>query len=227
MSPSGILQTYPWHLVCTPWSSIHPKNNHHQPNKVLFGHLSSSLQGFQLVDPPDLDLEEDLYQTIKDHLISLYGLTNYQRFETLIDLPMSIDITPSILMSSMLNLYSKGVKPDFVFRGHLFFFPAHLLDLNINDNNALAKQADTLCQSQKSSIIWQPTYHHPHSYTSRTNFHPDISKWTQVPLNFQPRLHFPIPVSASLPPTDPPWPAVGPKLFLSSLGPEVIPGLFN
>ena len=104
------------------------------------------------------DPGEDPYQTIKDHLISLYSLTDYQRIETLINMPLSGDITQSILMSLMLNLYPKGVKPDFVFSGlFLCQMPsnvlAHQLGLEINDTNALAKKSDSLFQSHQYSAI--------------------------------------------------------------------------
>ena len=61
------------------------------------------------------DPGEDHYQQIKDHLIQLYSLSNYQQFEALINLPFTSDTTPSALMSFMLNLYPKKFKPDFVF----------------------------------------------------------------------------------------------------------------
>ena len=98
------------------------------------------------------DPGEDPYQAIKDCQISLYSLNNYQGFKALINLPFLSNTTLSILMSSMLNLYPKGFKQDFVFRG-LFLrrMPtdvcAHLLDLDISDSNALAEKADSLFQS--------------------------------------------------------------------------------
>ena len=55
----------------------------------------------------------------------------------------------------MLILYPNGVKLDFVFPSlFLHRMPldvwAHLLDLNINDTDALAKKADSLFQSHNS-----------------------------------------------------------------------------
>ena len=76
---------------------------------------------------------EDPYLIIKDRLISLYSLTDYKRFETLINLSLSGDITPSILMSSMLNLYLKGVICGLFFCRMPPDVCAHLLDLDIND----------------------------------------------------------------------------------------------
>ena len=63
------------------------------------------------------DPGEEPYQEIKDCLIQLYSLSNYQKFEALINLPFTRDTTPSILMSSMLNLYPKKFKLDLVFIG--------------------------------------------------------------------------------------------------------------
>ena len=58
------------------------------------------------------DLRVNPSQDIKDHLIHLYSLSNYQKFETLINLPFTSDTEPSILMSSILNLYPKNFKSD-------------------------------------------------------------------------------------------------------------------
>ena len=87
----------------------------------------------------------------------------------------------------MLNLYPKGVKPDFVLC-NLFLcrmpldVRVHLLDLNINDNNALAKKAGSLFQSHQFSTenslsdnlhtpihpIWPPQQRTRHNSTSST-----------------------------------------------------------
>ena len=61
------------------------------------------------------DLGEDPYQEIKDCLIHLYSLSNFQKFETLINLSCTSDTAPSVLMSSMLNLYPKKFTQDFIF----------------------------------------------------------------------------------------------------------------
>ena len=63
------------------------------------------------------DPGDNPYQDIKDCLIHLYSLSNYQKFETFINLPFTSDTIPSVLMSSMLNLYPKKFKPDFIFSG--------------------------------------------------------------------------------------------------------------
>ena len=65
---------------------------------------------------------------------------------------------PSILMSSMLNLYPKKYKPDLVFMD-LFLrrmpetIHDHLLALDIQDADALAKKADALFQRKQSSSV--------------------------------------------------------------------------
>ena len=67
-------------------------------------------------------------------------------------------MTPSILMNSILNLFPKKYKPEFVFLG--FFLPRmpqtvcdYLLALDIKDPDALSKKADALFQSQQSSSV--------------------------------------------------------------------------
>ena len=105
------------------------------------------------------DPGEDTYQDIKDRLIHLYSLSNHQKFETLINLPFPIDTMPSVLMSSMLNLYPKKLKLEFVFIGLFFsrlpqFILDHLLALDLDENtDALAKKADQLFQSHQASSL--------------------------------------------------------------------------
>ena len=60
---------------------------------------------------------KDPYQDIKDCLIDLYSLSNYQKFEALINLPFTRDTMPSILMNAMLNLYPKKFKTVLIFIG--------------------------------------------------------------------------------------------------------------
>ena len=91
---------------------------------------------------------DDPYQDIKDCLIHLYSISNYQKFEALINLPFTSNTMPSILMSSMLNLYPKKFKPDFVLIG-LFLrqlpesIQDHLLALDLDENcDGLPKKAE-------------------------------------------------------------------------------------
>ena len=105
------------------------------------------------------DPGDDPYQEIKDRLIHLYNLSNYQKFEALINLPFTSDTPPSVFMSSMLNLYPMKFKPDFVFIG-LFLrrlpqsIHDHLLALDLDeDPDRLAKKADQLFQSHQASYL--------------------------------------------------------------------------
>ena len=105
------------------------------------------------------DPGEDPYQEIKDCLIHLYSLSNYQKFKALINLSFTSDTTPSVLMSSMLSLYPKKFKPDFVFIGlFLSRLPQsildHLLALDLDqDPDRLAKKADQLFQSHQAPSL--------------------------------------------------------------------------
>ena len=101
------------------------------------------------------DPGEDPYQDIKDPLIHLYSLSNYQKFEALINLPFTRDTTPSVFISSMLNLYPKKFKPDFLFIGlFLCQLPQSIWDhLLALVPDALAKKADQLFQSHQSSSL--------------------------------------------------------------------------
>ena len=51
------------------------------------------------------------------HLITLYKLNDYQRFEALVSLPLSGDQKPSHLMNRMLALLPDDNKPDSILRG--------------------------------------------------------------------------------------------------------------
>ena len=76
------------------------------------------------------DPGEDSYQEIKDFLIQLSSLSNYKKFEALINLPFTSDTKPTVHMSSMLNLYLKKFKLD-------------LLALDLDKNpDALARKAN-------------------------------------------------------------------------------------
>ena len=109
------------------------------------------------------DAGDDPYREIKDCLIHLYNISNYQKFEALINLPFISDTPPSVLMSSMLNLYPKKFKLDFVFIS-LFLrrlpqsIRDHLLALDLDkDPDRFAKKADQLFQSHQASslnLIW-------------------------------------------------------------------------
>ena len=73
------------------------------------------------------DLGEDPYQEIKDCLIHLYSLSNYQKCETLINLPFTSDTTPLHPHQLHAKLVPQEVQTGFCF--HWFipppFTPVH------------------------------------------------------------------------------------------------------
>ena len=98
----------------------------------------------------------DPYKVLRDRLIRLYMLNDYQRFESLVSLTLSGDQKPSHLMNRMLALYPDDHKPDFVLRG-LFLrrlpmdVRSHLLREKVDDPIEMALKADELHQSRVSS----------------------------------------------------------------------------
>ena len=97
----------------------------------------------------------DPYGVLRERLITLYTLNDYQRFEALVSLPLSGDQKPSHLMNRMLALLPDDYKPDFILRG-LFLrrlpidVRSHLLREKVDDPRALALKADKLYQSRVS-----------------------------------------------------------------------------
>ena len=59
----------------------------------------------------------DPYKVLREHLITLYMLNNYQCFEALVSLPLSGDQKPSHLMNRMFVLLPHKYKPDFISKG--------------------------------------------------------------------------------------------------------------
>ena len=100
----------------------------------------------------------DPYEVLRERLITLYSLNDYQRFEALVSLPLTGDQKPSHLMNRMLALLPDDHKPDFILRG-LFLrrlpieVRSHLLQEKISDPRALALKADELFQSRVSSPV--------------------------------------------------------------------------
>ena len=72
----------------------------------------------------------DPYNSIKTWLISIFVLSNYQKAETLINLPVMGDQKPTVLMDKMLHLMPYGHDPCFLFLQHL---PPDLQVLLMND----------------------------------------------------------------------------------------------
>ena len=97
----------------------------------------------------------DPYEVLRDRLVRLYTLNDYQRFEALVSLTLSGDQKPSHLMNRMLALLPDNYKPDFILRG-LFLrrlpidVRSHLLCEKVDDPRALALKADELYQSRVS-----------------------------------------------------------------------------
>ena len=59
----------------------------------------------------------ETYKVLKAQLVKTYGLNDYQRFKSLISLPLSGDQKPSHLMNRMIALLPEDFKPGFIFRG--------------------------------------------------------------------------------------------------------------
>ena len=97
----------------------------------------------------------DPCEVLHEHLIMLYTLNDYQRFEALVFLLLSGDQKPSHLMNRMLDLLPDDFKLDFILRGlFLRCIPidvwSHLLCKKVLDPRALALKADELYQSRVS-----------------------------------------------------------------------------
>ena len=127
-------------------------------SKTKFYHAVAALpqdvagQVLDLIRSPPKD---DPYQVLRDRLVRLYTLNEYQRFESLVSLTLSGDQKPSHLMNRMLALIPDDYKPDFILRG-LFLrrlpidVRSHLLREKVDDPRALALKADELYQSRVS-----------------------------------------------------------------------------
>ena len=57
------------------------------------------------------------FEALKNRLLKLFALDNYQRYEAISNLPLSGDMKPSKLMSNMLALLPVDHKPCFFLRG--------------------------------------------------------------------------------------------------------------
>ena len=78
------------------------------------------------------------YEVLRECLITLYMLNDYQCFEALVSLPPSGDQKPSHLMNRMLALLPDDYKPDFILRGLflrrlLINIRSHLLHEKVSD----------------------------------------------------------------------------------------------
>ena len=89
------------------------------------------------------------YEVLKAQFVKTYALNDYQRFESRVSLPLSVDQKPSHLMNRMLALLLEDYKPGFILRGlFLRWLPAdvhaHLLQEDISDPCALSSELKTL-----------------------------------------------------------------------------------
>ena len=96
------------------------------------------------------------YEALKKRLLRLFALDDFQRYEAISSLPLSGDMKPSKLMSSMLALLPVGHEPCFFLQGaFLKRLPAdvhaHLLRDDFSDLISLALKADKIYQSRVAS----------------------------------------------------------------------------
>ena len=127
-------------------------------SKMKFYHAVAVLP--QEVPSKILDLicaspAKDPYGVLRECLITLYTLNDYQHFEAVVSLPLSGDQKTSHLMNRMLALLPDDYKPDIILRGFILRrLPidvlSHLLREKVSDPQALALKADKLYQSRVS-----------------------------------------------------------------------------
>ena len=96
------------------------------------------------------------YEALKNRLLKLFALDDYQRYEAISNLPLSGDMKPSRLMSNMLALLPAGHEPCFFLKGaFLKRLPAdiraHLIRDDFSDPIAFALKADEIYQSRVAS----------------------------------------------------------------------------
>ena len=110
----------------------------------------------QVLDLIKSPLSSNPYKALKNRLLKLFALDDYQRYEAISNLPLSGDMKPSKLMSNMLALLPVGHKPCFFLRGaFLKRLPANvqapILRDDFSDPISLALKADKIYQSRVSS----------------------------------------------------------------------------
>jgi len=96
------------------------------------------------------------YEALKNRLLKLFALDDYQRYEAISNLPLSGDMKPSRLMSNMLALLPAGHEPCFFLKGaFLKRLPAdigaHLIRDDFSDPISFALKADEIYQSRVAS----------------------------------------------------------------------------
>ena len=117
-----------------------------------FAYVVSNLTQEVAVRIPDLIASppRDPYNSIKARLISMFVLSDYQKAETLVNLPSMGDQKPTVLMDKMLHLLPAGHDPCFLFK-FLFLqrLPADLRVLLMNDVADLPRDL-----AAKADILW-------------------------------------------------------------------------
>ena len=141
-------------MVSPGWGPVQHQGDQQQHHQVLLlcGFI---VPGSSLIQAPPA---YEPYEFLKAWLVKTYALNAYQKFESVISLPLSGDQKPSHLMNRMLALVPEDFKPGFIFQG-LFLrrlpaeVRAHLLQEDIADPRALSLKADKLYHSLVSSSV--------------------------------------------------------------------------
>ena len=90
------------------------------------------------------------YNSIKARLISMFVLSDYQKGETLVNLPSTGNQKPTVLMDRMLHLLPAGHDPCFLFKFLILqHLPADLQVLLMNDVTDLPRDL-----AAKADILW-------------------------------------------------------------------------
>ena len=98
------------------------------------------------------------YEALKARVLRQFGLTDFQRFEAVININYSHDEKPSVLMNNLLALMPAGYKPDFMFIGHfLRRMPQEIRVLLLrhvdSEPRELAAVADELWQIRSAAPV--------------------------------------------------------------------------
>ena len=128
-------------------------------SQIKFDHVIQSMSQNNTVKVLDLihaSPRDDPYSHLKNHLLRMYGLTDYERFEAISSLLFSGDMLPSALMSKMMSLLPAGHQACFFLDGaFLKCLPEDVRSRLVHDSTSdpltLALHADKIHQSQVSS----------------------------------------------------------------------------
>ena len=96
----------------------------------------------------------DPYEVLRERLLTLYTLNNYQRFNALVSLPLSGDQKPSHLMNRMLALLPDDYKPDFILQGlFLRMITNQTLSSKVCFSDAFLKKSGRIFSARKYLIL--------------------------------------------------------------------------